>query len=352
MGIATVPQWCYADLAATPQVCSYVMPGSPTQQVTMAIPTQMLPHDGDLATTIKQQLGIQAWEDADFGWIAEELLQSPLPPKWTTHTDEDSGLVYYVDGDLQTSSWEHPWLPYCRCALELGRSYMLHPREGYFEEHKGLLWHQHKQQLDSWHGPFSDVEGHQYFVNSKDGVSSWQDPRVDTQHVFEFQSRVLSKLDEVLPSQEPDTPGFGPDIGISWATQGSEEVLALQSPKLNCMLRAPPTPQRRASELLQGRAQQTAKQEQRSMLEHMTSAAEKLRSLQQDDEEAQRLAFSRKLAERRRRGRSACAVVASKPLPAQQVELTAGMPHPPPPVCPTTPVGQPLPLMKDMYFAN
>ena len=116
-----------------------------------------------------------------------------------------------------------------------GRNYLKCYTAGYFEEQKGILWHQHKQELDKWHGPFMDdagrqsgaltrvlrkvvwceqltrvqavsstsgscsdfslqkpwlyqpfsqqmqCAGHRYFVNSEDGISSWQDPRIDAQ---------------------------------------------------------------------------------------------------------------------------------------------------------------------------
>ena len=42
-----------------------------------------------------------------------------------------------------------------------GRNYLKSYSAGYFEEQKGILWHQHKQELDKWHGPFMDDSGRQ-----------------------------------------------------------------------------------------------------------------------------------------------------------------------------------------------
>ena len=49
-----------------------------------------------------------------------------------------------------------------------GRNYLKCYSAGYFEEQKGILWHQHKQELDKWHGPFMDDAGRQPLGDKSD----------------------------------------------------------------------------------------------------------------------------------------------------------------------------------------
>lgn len=258
----------------------------------------------------KEQLGIHDHEDAKFGWIAEVALQSPLPPRWTCHADEQSGFIYYVDHDRQTSSWENPLVPHLRRIVELGRTYLQNRAHGFFEEQKGILWHQHKHELDCWHGPFTDDEGRKYFVNAIEQVSSWEDPRVDAQYIFELESGLLASLEEVLPSPEGEDP---------WYADNGAEVLTLDavdelSPSTWAMGTLGSTRGRQtggwrksgtfgATSDLKSLAHQSAKKEHVTTLEQMGSVATKVHGIQQDEEEAQRLALARKVDERKRRRR-------------------------------------------------
>jgi len=261
--------------------------------------------ESDAVAAFKQQLGIHQSEDVVFGWIAEVGLQSPLPPRWTSHTDMSSGYVYYVDHDRQVSSWENPLVPFLRRVVEIGRTYQQQPIGTYFEEQKGLLWHQHKHELDCWHGPFTDDGGRQYFVNSTEGVSSWQDPRVDAQYIFELESGLLTSLEEVLKRPDtPDTPGFGPDTTFRRTAEGAE-VLTLESscPALGVRpVTGRPVsgrPDLKAQLLTQ--AQWNAKEEHKSTLQKMSVTAGRMHDMQQDDLEVQRLQVSRKVEARRQR---------------------------------------------------
>ncbi|CAK9022544.1 unnamed protein product [Durusdinium trenchii] len=252
----------------------------------------------------KQQLGIHIKEEDEFGWIAEVGIQSPLPPRWTAHSDSSSGFVYYVDHDRQVSSWENPLVPCLRRIVEIGRNYLKCYSAGYFEEQKGILWHQHKQELDKWHGPFMDDSGRQYFVNSEDGISSWQDPRIDAQYIFELESGLLTSLEEILPPARPDTPNFEPkdgEDGRQWKTAEGAEVLTLDDTSKIITTAAKKTFRERKSRTLTSTAQKTARAEYRSTMEKMSSVAERLRSLQLDEEESQRLQLMRRTEERRKR---------------------------------------------------
>lgn len=289
-------------------------------------------HDAETLAAFKQQLGIHHTEDAEFGWIAEVGLQSPLPPRWTSHTDTGSGYIYYVDHDHQASSWENPLVPFLRRVVEIGRSYMENPTESFFEDQKGLLWHQHKHELDCWHGPFADASGRQYFVNSSEGVSSWQDPRVDAQYLFELESGLLTSLEEVLPPPPRDSPRFGGSYyDEPWRTAEGAEVLtvgaAKQRAQRNDMART-------------NLAFQAAKEEHKSTLDRMCAAAGRVRDMQQDEEEAQRLNFKRK-AEARRRERLAAArtLQVMRPVPTQLSGAVVGQADPfgPPSTLPPSP---------------
>jgi len=248
----------------------------------------------------KEQLGIHSSQDAQFGWIAEVGLKSPLPPRYTSHADEECGFIYYIDHDRQSSSWENPLVPYLRRIVEIGRSYLEQPSDSFFDDERGKLWHQHKHQLDCWQGPFMDGNGKQYFVNAAEEVSTWQDPRVDAQYIFELESGLLASLEEVLPGagQRPeDAPNMMP---------GGAEVLTLDggtTARLNSSWRRTglltlATP---SAATLKDIAQQTAQVEAVSTLNQMSSTAKRLQGLQEDEEEAQRLAFAKKLKERRQR---------------------------------------------------
>lgn len=258
----------------------------------------------------KEQLGIHPAEDSLFGWIAEVGLRSPLPPRCTSHVDEESGFIYYIDHDRQTSTWENPLVPHLRRIVEVGRTYVQNPFDGFFEDQKGVLWHQHKHSLDAWHGPFTDPEGRQYFVNASEEVSSWQDPRVDAQYIFELEVALLTSMEEVLPKA-----GLAPEDS-PWEADGGAQVLTLDglSARAKSGLSMTATFKNGwrkgatttamnlgATGQLKLVAHQTAEKEHTTVMEEMTDAAKRLEGIQQDEEEAQRLAFAKKLEERRLR---------------------------------------------------
>lgn len=243
-----------------------------------------------------QQLGIERHEEADFGWIAEVGLQSPLPTRWSSHTDEHSGCVYYVDNDRNASSWEHPLVPYLRRIVDIGRGFLQQPSQNFFEEQRGVLWHQHKLDLDMWHGPVLDDKGRQYFVNSDAGVSSWQDPRVEAQYIFELESGLLTGLQSVLPSHGPRLPTAESRAGedARRTTNGVEFPTADRSPRAR-------TPLGRGSADFQEIAKRALREDHSSTLERMTDMVDKMRLIRSEEHEAQRLTLAKKVATRRRR---------------------------------------------------
>jgi len=298
----------------------------------------MQPSECDAVSAFKQQLGIHPSEEALFGWIAEVGLQSPLPPRWTSHTETSSGYVYYVDHDRQVSSWENPLVPFLRRVVEIGRNYQRQPHEGYVEEQKGLLWHQHKHELDCWHGPFADEGGRQYYVNSTEGVSSWSDPRVDAQYIFELESGLLTSLEEVLGQPDfPETPDVGPGgTGRHWKTVDGADVLTLEGQGTGAS--RPVTGRIDKADALTTKAQWNAKEEHKSVLQRMTNTAVRMHDMHQDDLEAQRLHVLQKAkARKQRQGLSAALSEGSATHPTVRIpqgSLPGYAPAPPPPAEP------------------
>lgn len=190
----------------------------------------------DLVGLFQQQLGILPEEDVHFGWIAEYGLQEDvMPPPWSIHTDETSGLLYYSDNVTGETSWENPLTPCLREIVDIGRAYFHCAQDDYIEEQKNSLWDRHKIELDSWHGPMTDAEGYHFFINSSNGVSSRQDPRLQTQHFWEIEVQVLDALQDTLAALEPrELPCFGGPM----VTETGAEVLSLESQHANAGMNA------------------------------------------------------------------------------------------------------------------
>lgn len=239
-----------------------------------------------------QQVGIEPWELEDFCWIAEYGLQeSALPQHWSMHRDVASGFAYYVERETQVTTWENPLAPCLRRAVEAGRLFLQKPSDDLFEEQKVLLWHHHKEQLDSWHGPLKDDEGRAYFVNSATGVSSWEDPRLKTQYMYDLEVGLLDSLQEFLQSSPCqshsaalDSPSFGGLQADKPRRLGGAEVLTLGggSPKSN-------------TEFLDD------EQERLSVLRKMDSAAKWLQDATATEREVQRRQMMIKAQARRQR---------------------------------------------------
>jgi len=243
---------------------------------------------------LKQALGIVTPDDEElYAWIAEYGLQDDaLPPKWSRHTDAVSNAAYYSCEDSDVTVWENPLTPHLKHIIETGRSYMQSPNENFFEEQKVLLWHHHKLELDDWHGPLTDSEGRNYFVNSSSGKTSVHDPREHTQYIFELECSVLDRLQDVLPApsafweRTPMTTTLG--SGMRNTRDAQDEVT---SPSNNNR------PARRASAL----TQQAGKFDHRSTFSTMSNDLIWLRETQGDEAEKQRHNFSRKVAARKMR---------------------------------------------------
>lgn len=261
----------------------------------------------DPVASFMQQLGIDPLEEQYFGWIAELALQTPLPSRWESCQDPATGCTYYVDVDLQTSSWDSPLLPYLQRIVDLGRQFILNcADEAFFIDAKSQLWQEQKDELDRWHGPFANNSGQQYYVNSASGTASVRDPRSDAQYVYELQSSFLSSLEEVLCPQpeSPGTPGshFGDSLGHEdaslsggmWRTAAGAEVLTIDSTDAAIKSQNTERALRRLATL-----KANARVDHRSTFRAMSETYGWLHTAWADEEEVQRLKL-RKLAKLRR----------------------------------------------------
>lgn len=248
--------------------------------------------DTEVLARFMAELGIEPWEEDEFSWIAEVGLLTALPPRFASRYDQDSGATYFVDIDTQTSTWENPLIPHLQRVIEIGRMHLRNPVEGLFEEQRKVLWSEHLAELDYWHGPIQDGEGNCYFVNSIDNISSWQDPRINAQYLFDIQSSLLRHLQGILAAEEQEEIGdFGG--GTPWETEDGAQVLTLEG--LPVSRTNPGQKERRISRAMQQAPNHT------STLEQMGSTVEWLNDTRQTEEEIQRVRLIRKVEERRMR---------------------------------------------------
>jgi len=172
------------------------------------------------------------------------------------------------------------------------------------------LWHEHAQELENWHGPLTDTDGRNYFVNSVTGATSWQDPRSETQYVFDLEKLVLAGFEERLRLQDsPNSlpqglPAFGradnPDSPYSPYSPkvpqlvGDAEVFSLEgpvSPRASIVPRASRAPQDRIRSAAASEATDSAC---RCALQKMGVLADRLHATCQDEVEVQRLQMAKK----------------------------------------------------------
>jgi len=254
--------------------------------------TSSAPDPEDLAMFMAE-LGIEPWEEDEFSWIAEVGLKTALPPRWVPTYDADSGSTYFVDTDTQTSTWDNPLAPHLQRVVEVGRLYLRNQVEGLFEDHKKSLWAEHKEELDCWHGPLQDAEGNSYFVNSRDGISSWQDPRIGAQYIYDIQCSLLRHLHGILSLCEDQEDGGGFAGGTPWETEDGAQVLTLEGMPVSRN-----NPGQSTTRITRAMARAD---DYTPTLERMGSAMEFLHDARQTEEEIQRLRLIRKVEERRMR---------------------------------------------------
>lgn len=248
--------------------------------------------DAEALAMLIADLEIEPWEEDEFAWIAEVGLQTPPPPRWASRYDVENGATYFVDTDTQTSTWENPLAPHLKKVVEVGRLYLKNPLDtSVFEEKKRMLWAEHKAELESWHGPMTDDDGNSYFVSSTENISSWQDPRIGAQYIFDVQCGLMRHLAGILAAaEEQDAPGFG--VGTPWETEDGAQVMTLDSLGI-------PVSWTPAQKVARVARTMSMPEDHTFVLQQMGSAADWLHESRQNEEEVQRLRLIRKVEERR-----------------------------------------------------
>lgn len=254
-------------------------------------PTVHAPPLFDPVQSFIDELGISPEEDAYFGWLAEYGLQDDvLPPDWSIQEDASTGRLYYVDGTSGSSAWENPLSSSLLTIIQIGRHYLHSPSDDFFDVQKQALQDQHAHSLSFWHGPLADDAGRQYFSNSSTGVSSWRDPREETQFMFELESTLLDALREILPSGPDVLPVFG------GPTSPTQQMPLPQSPESPT---SPLSPKSKGQVAWDSAA--VSRDEHKQKLDEMKKKADHQHYLRKDSEEAQLLVIARKVRERRKR---------------------------------------------------
>jgi hypothetical protein len=74
------------------------------------------------AEEFAKHIGIDLDDPSDriHAWIAQRAVDEPLPEGWTQHEDED-GFLYFYDGIMDVSSWEHPRESFWKRTLDESR---------------------------------------------------------------------------------------------------------------------------------------------------------------------------------------------------------------------------------------
>jgi hypothetical protein len=179
-------------------------------------------------TRLWDDLGIANSEEDTFGWIAEVALRAELPPGWDSRTDEANDSVLYVNNDTLTTSLVNPLVPFLKEVIETGRMFLQNPVDGLFEEQRAMLWQAHRDELDFWYGPVPDEEGNEYYVNTRDGISSWHDPRLAKAYEYDLQCLLLNHMQALLaPASENVFDG-----GTPWENEDGAQILTLDGTPL------------------------------------------------------------------------------------------------------------------------
>jgi len=255
--------------------------------------------DGEALAIMMADLAIETWEEDEFGWIAEVALKTAMPPRWTARYDALTGATYFVDTDTQTSTWENPLAPHLARVVEIGRMHLQNPMEGMFEDQKQQLWSDHKVELSCWHGPIPDGEGNAYFVNSAEGVSSWQDPRISAQYIYDVQCSLLRHLQQILAVEDEECNAFLGG-GTPWEAEDGAQVLNVEGGSPVSRSGSPVKKRSHLGSTGIERALQRP-EDHTFTLQQMSSAADWLHDARQNEEEIQRLRLIRKVEERRMR---------------------------------------------------
>jgi hypothetical protein len=247
---------------------------------------------------ISQALGIEPEEADEFGWIAEVAIKAELPPGWTSRTDEAAGAIHYVNNDTLSSTLENPLTPYLRQILAIGRGYLDNPSDNFFHDQKASLWHMHRDELDFWYGPIQDGEGNNYYLNSKEGISSWQDPRPSKAYIFDLQCVLLGHLQTMLAA---DDNGLF-EGGTPWENEDGAQILTLDGGPVGRRKPSKSSIEKSLKKIRHGQySDHTFALQQ---LQRMNNIADWMHDIVQSEEQAQRNRMTQRVEERRMRSKS------------------------------------------------
>ncbi|KAF4686688.1 hypothetical protein FOZ60_004967 [Perkinsus olseni] len=157
-------------------------------------------------TTIMITIGFHDGGGREGMWweIITMLWEHPLPTRWTRCYSYDNMEYYYINKDKQQQQQQG----------------------GEVEESDNDTggWNHIAEELDTWHGPIpavvhggesnmmvdddDDAAGgmYYYYVNSMDGITSWEDPRVDAQLIHAIQVKVIQHLAHIFNIQQQQQP--------------------------------------------------------------------------------------------------------------------------------------------------
>eukprot|EP00927_Polykrikos_kofoidii_P035591 TRINITY_DN30149_c0_g1_i1.p1 TRINITY_DN30149_c0_g1~~TRINITY_DN30149_c0_g1_i1.p1 ORF type:complete len:664 (-),score=87.64 TRINITY_DN30149_c0_g1_i1:566-2557(-) len=157
-------------------------------------------------------LGIDPEREPDLLWIAELAAIAPMPMGWTLHEDTHSRLFYH-HSEQQMSRWTHPLEEEHRA---------IHQRITTLRNHTSLsrgfglarlrceMWQLEAECAEAEYSwvEHRDNEGHTFFFNRRERLSSWTDPRPAMRHRLLLRQRSVWCFFGLAESQEVHTPNF------------------------------------------------------------------------------------------------------------------------------------------------
>eukprot|EP00400_MALV-I_sp_L67-5_P000207 gene207-655_t len=153
-------------------------------------------------------LGMDLTQDADMFWIAEQAFQAEAPPIWSSEIDR-LGRVCYYNKATGESTWEHPMHETFKTVVTWFRE--AKAEGGFWNIDKRLkaLEIEIRNEMENWCEQIDD-HGEKFYLNTKNGDSSYVDPRVVPYynlHCLAVQvQRMKDEKPDLANAQAPDEP--------------------------------------------------------------------------------------------------------------------------------------------------
>jgi len=214
-----------ASSAAGPSVNDFISKTKSQQR-------QGLKPSGPELIAYARYLGIDPVADHDLLWIAVEALEAPLPSEWTEHFDS-SDRVFYYNATSRISSWTHPLEHIYRDTYKTMihfRNSNLSAQERTEQLHKLRLERQQMEhdvhhEINLW-TEHTDEQGHRFYFNRDERVSTWTDPRPAKCHVLYLKMKMLRVLDPTgggAPGEKDALSRFAPLAPSDRAEGGAQK---------------------------------------------------------------------------------------------------------------------------------